>query len=57
MEAVPAGPSTPTPAGPSHHVAGGPSHAGPPNDMVTTMLLACPDGLAHAGRSPFAIPA
>ncbi len=35
----------------------GPSHAGSPNDMVPTMILACPAGLAGAGRSPFALSA
>ncbi len=56
-----AGP-TPTPAGPLPRRPAlfvspvGPSHADPPNDMVTTMLLACSDGLARAGRSPFDMP-
>jgi hypothetical protein len=29
------------------------NHASPPNDMVTTIFLACYDGLARAGRSLF----
>ncbi len=54
---------TPTPAGPlprqptlsvspvrPPHTPAGPSRAGPPNDMVTTMLLACSEGHACAGR-------
>jgi hypothetical protein len=47
---------TPTPASPIALPAG-PSHTGSPNDMVTSMLLACSYRLALPGRSPFDMPA